>query len=404
MNARSKYTLIWEQMEGPRIRYGAAALSLVVASCFLYLVPMVPQVVLDGVLAKDPSHASGYVREVVRLVGGAERFRANLWIALVLVLVLTGFGALFTYLRGRWSGLAAEQIARRLRDRLHDHLHHLPCRFYDSADTGDLVQRCTSDVETFRVFLSTQLVEIGRAVVMMVLPLPLMIAIDPRMTLVSVAFIPIIVASSVMFFRRVQGSFQAVDEAEAAMTSTLQENLSGIRVVRAFARQDFEAEKFGARNHVHRGKDLRLYRLMGGFWSLSDLLCGLQIALVVGIGSYWMSRGELPVGTFYFFLAAVNLFMWPVRMMGRILTELGKALVAIGRIYEILAEKREQDAVAGRGDVPVADTASVVVPAVGVAPSRTSAAVPGVGVAPVHGFGGHAWRRCRLVCGFDGRA
>ncbi|MCA9727824.1 MAG: ATP-binding cassette domain-containing protein, partial [Candidatus Eisenbacteria bacterium] len=95
-----------------------------------------------------------------------------------------------------------------------------------------------------------------------------------------------------------------------------------------------------------------------------------------------MSRGELPVGTFYFFLAAVNLFMWPVRMMGRILTELGKALVAIGRIYEILAEKREQDAVAGRGDVSVADTASVVVPAVGVAPSTASAAVPGVGVAP----------------------
>lgn len=345
MKARSKYGLIWEQMEGERIRYGAAAVSLILASCFLYLVPLVPRIVLDGVLAEDGSEPSGYVHEALQLAGGEEFLAANLWIALIAIVLLTAIAGLFTYLRGRWAGLAAERIARRLRDRLHDHLHHLPCRYYDTADTGDLVQRCTSDVETFRLFLSTQLVEIGRAVVMMALPLPLMLAIDARMTLVSVALIPIIIGFSVVFFRGVQKSFKAVDEAEAEMTSTLQENLGGIRVVRAFARQEFEEEKFAKKVRAHRGRDAHLYRLMGVYWSLSDLVCMSQVGLVIGFGSYWMSRGDLPVGTFYFFLATANLFIWPVRMMGRTLTELGKALVAIGRIYEILAEAREQDSV-----------------------------------------------------------
>jgi len=350
MKARSKYGLIWEQMEGERLRYGAAAVSLILASCFLYLVPLVPRVVLDDVLATDGGDRSGSVHDLLRRVGGPEFVAEHLWIALVAIVGLTAIAGLFTYLRGRWAGLAAERIARRLRDRLHDHLHHLPCRYFDTADTGDLVQRCTSDVETFRMFLSTQLVEIGRAVVMMALPLPLMLAIDLRMTLVSVALVPVIVGFSYFFFKGVQSSFQAVDEAEAAMTSTLQENLSGIRVVRAFARQEFEEEKFGKRVRAHQRMDARLYRLMGVYWSLSDFVCMSQVGLVIGFGSYWMSRGELPVGTFYFFLATANLFIWPVRMMGRTLTELGKALVAIGRIYEILAEARERDT--GKAEVP----------------------------------------------------
>jgi ATP-binding cassette subfamily B protein len=120
------------------------------------------------------------------------------------------------------------------------------------------------------------------------------------------------------------------------MTSTLQENLTGIRVVRAFARQDHEQQKFAARNAAHRGLHYVFYRLIAWYWAISDFMCMTQKLLVVGIGGYWLLVGQLPVGTFYFFLAAVNLFIWPIRMMGRILSELGKALVAAGRIGEIL--------------------------------------------------------------------
>jgi ATP-binding cassette subfamily B protein len=270
------------------------------------------------------------------------------------MVTLTAIAGFFTYLRGRWSATASEEIVRKLRDRLYDQLQHLPCRFYDRAETGDLVQRCTSDVETFRRFLATQIVEIGRAIIMLGIPIPLMIALDIRMTLVSLLLVPGIVIYSIVFFRRVRASFKRVDEAEGRLTSALQENLIGIRVVRAFHRQEHEKEKFDGINGRHRHLDYRLYQLMAWYWSVSDFFSMGQKALVVGVGGYWLLEGALRVGTFYFFLAAVTMFVWPIRMMGRILTELGKALVAIDRIGMILEHPRESTpAVRPVGSLPI---------------------------------------------------
>jgi ATP-binding cassette subfamily B protein len=316
MISNSKYQLIWQLVRVERRRYGSAVLSLVLASCFLYLVPLVPSAVLDG------------------------RFR-NLWLAAVLMSGFTALAGFFTYLRGQLSSVAAENVILRLRDQLYDQLQHLPCSYFDTAPTGDLVQRCTSDVETMRQFLVSQVVEIGRAVLMLIIPLPLMLAIDWRMTAMSVILIPPIVAFSMIFFRRVRSSFEKVDQAEGRLTSTLQENLTGIRVVRAFARQQFEIEKFGARNSEHRDLDNNLYRLLAVFWSASDVLCIGQMGIVVIAGGRWIADGSLGVGSFFFFLTSVGMFIWPVRMMGRILTELGKATVAVGRIQEILGHARE---------------------------------------------------------------
>jgi ATP-binding cassette subfamily B protein len=316
MISNSKYQLIWQLVRVERRRYGGAVLSLVLASCFLYLVPLVPSAVLDG------------------------RF-TNLWLAAVLMSGFTALAGFFTYLRGRLSSVAAENVILRLRDQLYDQLQHLPCSYFDTAPTGDLVQRCTSDVETMRQFLVSQVVEIGRAVLMLIIPLPLMLAIDWRMTAMSVIMIPPIVAFSMIFFRRVRSSFEKVDQAEGRLTSTLQENLTGIRVVRAFARQQFEIEKFGTRNSEHRDLDNNLYRLLAVFWSASDVLCIGQMGIVVIAGGRWIADGSLGVGSFFFFLTSVGMFIWPVRMMGRILTELGKATVAVGRIQEILGHPRE---------------------------------------------------------------
>ncbi len=335
------YTMIWRLMEGERLRYGMAIAALVLASCFLYLVPLVPQVVLDGVLASDPGKAAPLVHRVTESAGGPEFLRGHLWLAAAAMVVLTAVSGVLTYLRGRWSARASEEIARSLRERLYGHLQRLPCAWHDTAATGDIVQRCTSDVETFRQFLSGQVVEIGRAVVMMLVPIPLMLAVDPGMTLVSMLVVPPVVVFAFFFMRRVRSSFQRVDEAEGRMTSTLQENLTGIRVVRAFARREFEEGRFDARNAGHRDLDQRLYRVMAWFWATSDQLCLMQLTLVLGVGGLRLASGDLQVGAFYFFLTAVNLFIWPVRMMGRILTELGKALVAIGRIGEILAAPEE---------------------------------------------------------------
>jgi ATP-binding cassette, subfamily B, bacterial len=341
MSSNSKYQLIWQLVRVERRRYAGAITALVLASCFLYLVPLVPSAVLDGVLVDSGSMASPLIASVIRAFGGREYLRANLWMAAVLMAGFTASAGFFTYLRGRLSSVAAESIISRLRDRLYDQLQHLPCSYFDTAPTGDLVQRCTSDVETLRQFLVSQVVEIGRAVLMMVVPLPLMLAIDWRMTVLSVVLIPLIVAFSMVFFRRVRVCFEQVDQAEGRLTATLQENLTGIRVVRAFARQEFEIGKFGKRNAEHRDLDFRLYGLLAVFWSASDVLCIGQLGIVVISGGRWLADGSLGVGSFFFFLTVVAMFIWPVRMLGRILTELGKATVAMGRIQEILGHSRE---------------------------------------------------------------
>ena len=336
----SKYRLIWQLMEGERLRYSAAILSLVIASCFLYLVPLVPTVVLDGVIAVNPA-TSGLTARVVEMTGGRDFLRSNLWLGALATVIFTAIAGIFTYLRGRLAGIASESIARRVREKLYDQLQHLPCSFYDRSQTGDLVQRCTSDVETLRMFLIDQVVELGRAGMMLLIPLPLMFAVDARMAGISLILIPPITAFSIVFFNRVRSRFEAVDQAEGRMSSTLQENLTGIRVVRAFARQKYEIEKFDSRNGEHRNLHYALYRLLAAFWSTSDLMCITQIAIVVCSGGWWLASGSLAIGSFMFFLMVVNMFLWPVRMMGRILTELGKATVAIGRIHDILGHPRE---------------------------------------------------------------
>jgi ATP-binding cassette subfamily B protein len=328
--------MIWDLMRGQRLRYGGAVLALVLGSCSMYLVPLIPQIALDGVLGSPDAEGSRLTTWAVETFGGREFLRANLWGFGAAILLVTAVAGVFTYLRGRWSATASEGICRDLRDRLYGHLERLPCRYHDNASTGDLVQRCSSDVETFRQFLAAQAVEIGRAVFMMLVPIPLMLALSVKMTIVSVVIIPPIFLFSFIYFRRVRHAFLLTDEAEGRLTATVQENLTGIRVVRAFARQEFENDKLAAKNAEHRDLDYRLYRLMATYWSVSDLMCMGQKALVLGAGGYWLATGQLQVGTFYFFLAAVNMFVWPMRMMGRILTQLGKATVAIGRIGEII--------------------------------------------------------------------
>ncbi len=335
-------------MAGARVRYIAAIGAMVIASCFLYLAPLVPQIVLDGVLAADASAATPFIQSAVDLLGGREFLARNLWWPGLLLLLVTAIAGVFTYLRGRWSAQACELIVRKVRDRVYDHLQRLHTRYFDKAETGDLIQRCTSDVETLRTFLSTQVVEVGRALIMLIAPIPLMLLIDARMTIASLLLVPLIVLFSLIFFLKVKSAFKKTDEAEGKMTATLQENLSGIRVVRAFARQEFERKKFAAVNGAHRSLDYRLYVLMAWYWAVSDFLCFAQKAIVVAAGVYLIATGELQVGASYFFLAAVTMFIWPVRMMGRILTDLGKAQVALGRLREILEEPQETD------DAPIA--------------------------------------------------
>lgn len=355
----SQFQLIWSLMRGHRLRYGLALGCLLVATLLNYGVPLVGSVTIDfAVGGREPAaDTSAPMRWLLDLLGGAEHLREHLWLAAATMVLLSAVGGVFSYLKGWQASLASDGIARRLKEELYDHLNHLPARHHDRADTGDLVQRCTSDVETTRLFLASQVMDIGNALILAGTALPLMLALHVPMTLVSFALIGPLVVYGYVYFRQVRHVFKQVDEAEGMLTGVVQENLTGIRVVRAFARHDHERAKFAVPNALYRDRALRMLRLMSWYWSVSDFVALGQLGLTLLVGAYWVATGELTVGVLFAFLAYLGIMLWPVRMMGRILTDLGKATVALGRIHEILGVAREPD--------PPADPALTAAPLTG---------------------------------------
>ncbi len=322
-------------MTGQRLRYVAAIGAMLVATLVLAERPLVFKVAIDSII--EGRRVEGFW---AWLLGG------RLWVAAGAAVAITVVSGLFMYLKGRWAGIASEAVARDLRNGLYDHIQHLPCTYHDTADTGDLLQRCTSDIETFRAFLAVQGTEIGRASIAVLVVFPYMLWVNVPLALIAMAIVPVVLAFAIVFFVKVRNTFQKCDEAEAVMTTRLQENLTGIRVVRAFARQEFECDKFADDNALFRDRRFRLIRIMAVYWSCSNLLCTCQIGLVLLTGAYMIrdgsaAAGGLTVGGLVAMMFYMRMFLWPIRHLGRVLGEAGKAVVAMGRLGEILAEPRE---------------------------------------------------------------
>ena len=298
---------------------------MAVGTLFLLLVPYILKIALDSLSRGD----AGLMETIVPAALGIIACNA-----------LHGF---FTYLRGQWAAQASEGIVRRLRHRLYEHIEHLPCEYHDQADTGDLVQRCSSDVETVRVFLAAQVVEIARVSLFLVVAIPIMLWHDLRMSLLSLCLVPLIVLFAVLFFRKVRGLFKQVDESEGRLTTVLQENLTGIRVVRAFARQEFEIDKLSQRNDEFRDLEYRLFIALSNYWALSDVLVFSQMGIALLGGGYFVLQGQLSLGTWVLFWWLLRTIIWPVRHFGRVLADTGKAMVAIGRVQDVLSAEVESE-------------------------------------------------------------
>ncbi|MEO7415088.1 MAG: ABC transporter ATP-binding protein [Opitutaceae bacterium] len=359
----SQVKILWSLLRGFRLRYGLAFSCLVAATVLNYVVPLVGSATIDYAVS---SQAVGpatpkLIARLLDLLGGTDYLRTHLWIAPLAMVLLAAASGVFTYLKGWQASLASDGIARRLKNELYNHLNHLPASHHDRANTGDLVQRCTSDVETLRQFLATQVMEIGNAFILAATALPLLLSLSGPMTLVSFALIGPIILYGYFYFRKVKHVFAEVDEAEGALTAVIQENLTGIRVVRAFARHEFERAKFAAPNARFRDRNLRLMRLMAWYWSISDFVALSQIGLTLLVGAHWITTGRISVGLLFAFLAYLGIMLWPVRQMGRILTDLGKTSVALTRIREILAVARETEPVASPAFLEQALSGRIVV-------------------------------------------
>ena len=333
--------LLWKYMKGNRLIYLSAMISIALAAFFATLNPLLIRATIDSIIGDQPLEIFRWLEKIINGLGGKSVLINRLWMIGLLLIGFTLFRGLFQFLKGRWAAISAESIARNLRESLYDHLQHLPYEYYSRAETGDLIQRCTSDIDQIRRFMAVQFVEVGRAIFMLVFVSSIMFSLDYIMALVALSVVPIILAFSYFFYREVKKSFTDAEEAEGKMSTVLQENLTGVRVVRAFARQTFEIDKFDEKSRDYRDKAYRVLRQLAWFWSLSDLLSLYQIGLVLVFGAYWSAKGNITLGTLVVFTTYEGMLLWPVRQMGRILTDLGKTLVSLSRIKEILDEPRE---------------------------------------------------------------
>ncbi len=332
----NNFKTLWNLMAGQRRRYVLALVALFAGVGVLYTSPLITRAAIDGVIAVKPAQTLSTAARFLAI--HRDHWGAGLTLSLVglAVVAVTVSAASCMSLQGRLSGIASETIARQLRNRLSTHLQHVSMAWHDKVQTGDIVQRCTSDVDTVRAFYREQVIQISQATARILIGLPILFWLDWKMALSAIALMPIIIAFAIVFFRKVQSTFKKADEAEGIMTATVQENLTGIRVVRAFARQEYEIERFTKKNADYRDRNWHLFKIMAVYWSTSDLMCFIQFAAIVFIGAWRASRGTMSIGTMIAFISYAQMFIWPIREVGRVLTELGKTLVAITRIKEVL--------------------------------------------------------------------
>lgn len=339
----ARWKRLWRLISGCRRYFLYTILATLLAALFAYLSPLVVSFTVDSIVGGKEMNLPGWLQGWIEGVGGREYLAAHLWLPALAVLLVQGLNGVCAYARGRCSAMGGEGTAKALRDALYRRLVRAPYAWHKASSTGDLVQRCTSDVETVRRFLQMQMMEVVRTIVMALVALSIMWPIHRQLTLLACSLLPLLIIFSFFYSRWVQKLFLAADEAEGAMTTALQENLTGMRVVRTFARQNEELEKFTGLNQDYRRKNLRLNNVMGVYWGSSDVMGYLQIALVMLAGVYLAVQGDASLGTVMLFSTYSSMLTFPMRQLGRILADLVKADVSLKRLDEILTAPQEDE-------------------------------------------------------------
>lgn len=327
---------MWKFMHGYRRLFLWAMLATVCATLFTIMPPLVVKVTVDSVISGKPLDAPAFLVYIIERLGGVSRLAQSLWICGLAVVLAAAGNGIFSFFRGRWTAMGAESLAKRTKDTLYDRLQKFPYEYHVKAKTGDLIQRCTSDVDTIRRFLAMQLVEIARILCVIGLSLSIMFSYHVWFTLLAIATVPVLFLVSYFYFKNIRKTFTLVDEKEGELQTVLQENLSGVRVVRAFGMQKFESDKFEKKNSEFYNLVVKMIHVMAYFWGLTDLMTFIQIGMVLFVGVYLTHTGAITLGTLMVFISYEGMLIYPVRQLGRILSDMGKMEVSLGRVEEIL--------------------------------------------------------------------
>ncbi|MBR4538367.1 MAG: ABC transporter ATP-binding protein [Clostridia bacterium] len=326
----------------------AALVCTVFTVAIEFITPIILAETMDHYLLGEASRMPAFINAWIDSMGGREFMVGHLWIAGLSLVLLNVLNGVFGFIKGRSQAVAGENVSLTLRERLYSHIQRLPYAYHVKAETGDLVQRCTSDVETVRRFLSTQMMQVVNALLMVTIALSYMFSENVKITLISMIMIPGLFLFAWLFFRWVIKNFRLSDEAEGKMSAVLQENLTGVRVVRAFGQQEYEVEKFDKASADFRKKTFKLCNLLAVYWAASDAMSMIQSMMTLLACVYFAIQGEITVGGLIIFTSYIWKLLFPIRQLGRILSDAGKSKVALDRIQEILGvpeEPAEPDAI-----------------------------------------------------------
>lgn len=349
---REKTTLIMEFLKGNLHYFVLALVFACLGMVFNALTPQIIRITVDSVLGSEPFELPKIINDFLPLEQMRQAPLTALWWAAAGVLLtallrgLCGFGQRINLSRG------SEGFVKCIRDQLYHHIQHLSYSWHTAHSTGDMIQRCTSDVDVIRSFVCNQLVEVVRTVFLIILYLSIMFSMNVKLSLVALAFIPIVGVSSGVFYRKISSRFQVADEAEGELTTCAQENLTGVRVVRAFGRERFEVERFGEKNQRFSTLWIRLGKLLSVYWASGTLLTCMQVMVILVAGTVLAVQENMTLGSFLAFISYNEALTWPVRSLGRVLSEMSKAGVSIDRVGYILKAPEETDA-PDAADVPI---------------------------------------------------
>jgi len=247
----------------------------------------------------------------------------------------------FTFLSGVLASKTAEGVTRRLRNFLYDHIQHLSFTYHSKTPTGDLIERSTSDVDALRRFYSDQAISVGRIILLFIINFVALLNLNTKLALISIIVIPLVLVVSIVLFKNVSKSYEAYQEQEATLSTRLQENLAGVRVVKAFARQHYEMEKFEKDNWEKFVRGRKLTIMQSLFWPLSDILCGAQLLGGYLVGALMAINGQISVGTYLAYAGMVVYIIYPLRNLGRVIVQTSTGMVSYSRVMDIIKESRE---------------------------------------------------------------
>ena len=324
---------------------GVFVLSMVFASAVSFLDMVLPRIIsftVDSVIADKAPDLPAFVVVRLEAAGGVELLRSRPVLIAAAVLAVALTGAIFRYLFRYFNEVAAERFVKKMRDSLYGKIQRLPYAWHGRNSTGDIIQRCTSDVETIKVFVSEQLTSLVRVIVLIALAVSFMAGINGTMTAAASLFIPIVIGYSLFFYAKIGNAFEKADTEEGRLSAIAQENLTGIRVVRAFGRESYERERFEKQNSYYTGFWIHLMRILSLNWVTGDVMTGLQYLLVNIMGAVFCVNGRITAGEFIAFVSYNSLLIWPVRSLGRVISEMSKAGISLDRLRYIMNAEEEK--------------------------------------------------------------